>query len=56
LIAAQPEGQRAFCGFYFRECLRFAFGEKEKEGFQLFGELCAKHKLLAAVPPAPKLV
>jgi chorismate dehydratase len=56
LIAAQPEGQRAFCEFYFRECLRFAFGEKEKEGFQLFGELCAKHKLLAAVPPAPKLV
>jgi chorismate dehydratase len=56
LIAAQAESKRAFCEFYFRECLRFAFGEKEKEGFQLFGELCAKHKLLAAVPPAPKLV
>lgn len=56
LIAAQPESQRAFCEFYFRECLRFGFGEEEKKGFQLFGELCAKHKLLPAVPPAPKLV
>ena len=36
LIAAQPESDRAFCEFYFRECLRFAFGEEEKEGFQLF--------------------
>jgi chorismate dehydratase len=56
LIAAQAESKRAFCEFYFRQCLRFAFGEKEKEGFQLFGELCAKHKLLPRVSPAPKLV
>ncbi len=55
LIAAQPESVRAFCEFYFRECLRFAFGEKEKKGFQLFGERCAKQKLLPAVPPTPRL-
>ena len=56
LIAAQPESIRAFCEFYFRECLRFAFGKEEKEGFQMFGELCAKQKLLPSVPPAPKLI
>jgi len=56
LIAAQPESIRAFCEFYFRQCLRFTFGEEEREGFQIFGELCAKHKLLPAVPPAPTLV
>lgn len=56
LVAAQPESNRAFCEFYFRECLRFAFGEEEKEGFQLFGELCVKQKLLPAVPPTLKLV
>jgi chorismate dehydratase len=56
LIAAQPESVRAFCEFYFRECLRFAFGAKEKEGFQMFGELCVRQKLLPAVPPTLKLV
>jgi len=56
LIATQPENRRAFCDFYFRECLRFSFGEEEKKGFQLFAEQCAKHQLLPAVPPAPTLV
>jgi chorismate dehydratase len=56
LIAAQPESIREFCEFYFRECLRFAFGEEEKRGFQMFGELCVKQKLLPAVPPSPKLI
>ncbi len=56
LIAAQPESIRAFCEFYFRECLRFTFGEGEKKGFQMFSELCVKQKLLPAVPPAPKLI
>ena len=56
LIAAQPEGMRAFCEFYFRKCLQFSFGEKEKEGFQLFAELCVRQKLLPGIPPAPKLV
>ena len=56
LIAAQPASIREFCEFYFRECLRFAFDEEEKRGFQMFGELCAKQKLLPAVPPTPKLI
>ena len=56
LIGAQPEERRAFCEFYFRECLRFSFAEEEKKGFQIFAELCAKHKLLPAVPPQPALV
>ena len=56
LIAEQPESVRAFCEFYFRECLRFTFGEEEKAGFLIFGELCAKKKLLPAIPPTPKLV
>lgn len=56
LIATQPEGRRVFCEFYFRECLRFSFAEEEKKGFQIFAELCAKHKLLPAVPPRPVLV
>src|SRR4029453_6718739 len=53
LIAAQPASIRQFCEFYFRECLRFAFNEEEKRGFQMFGELCAKQDLLPAIPPAP---
>lgn len=56
LIAVQPESRRAFCEFYFRECLRFTFGKEEKNGFQIFAKLCAKHKLLPAVPPLPVLI
>ncbi|MBA3962292.1 MAG: menaquinone biosynthesis protein [Chthoniobacterales bacterium] len=51
VIAAQPEADPAFCEFYFRECLRFGFGESEKNGFKKFGELCAQHHLLPAAPP-----
>lgn len=56
LIATQPEENRAFCQFYLRECLRFAFDEKEKEGFRLFGKLCARQKLIPAAPLPPKLI
>lgn len=56
IIAAQPEVDRAFCGFYFRECLRFDFGEREKAGFEKFAERCFHEKLLAAIPPRPELV
>jgi chorismate dehydratase len=55
LIAAQPEQNRAFCDFYFRECLRFNFGAEEKEGFKMFGELCARQKLLPPRLPALRL-
>ncbi len=56
VIAAQPEVDPAFCEFYYRECLRFAFGEPEKIGFRKFGELCAQNNLLPAPPPAFELV
>lgn len=56
LIAAQPEPDRAFCEFYYRECLRFDLGEAEKEGFKKFGELCAGQKLLPTGPPTPMWV
>jgi predicted solute-binding protein len=35
-----------FCGRYYREHLRFSFGEKEKEGLRTFANLCAKDGLL----------
>jgi chorismate dehydratase len=56
LVAAQPENRRGFSEFYLRDCLRFSFGEEEKKGFLRFAELCARHKLLPNVPPAPALV
>lgn len=57
VISAQtPAVDRTFCEFYYRECLRFDFGDREKIGFKKFGELCAKEKLLPAAPPGPRLV
>ncbi len=56
LIAAQPEADQAFCDFYYRECLRFAFGAPEKNGFKRFGELCAKENLLPAAPTELRMV
>jgi chorismate dehydratase len=56
VIAAQPEAERAFCGFYYRDCLRFGFGEAEKAGFKKFGEMCAQQGLLSAAPPVLRLV
>lgn len=56
LIAAQPEADRAFCEFYYRDCLRFAFGTAEKAGFKMFGALCARQQLLPAAVPMLRLV
>jgi chorismate dehydratase len=56
VITAQPEAEREFCDFYFRHCLRFTFGEREKKGFRLFSEQCLKQDLLARVPPPPTLL
>ena len=56
VIAAQSETDRAFCEFYYRDCLRFTFGAQEKKGFKKFGELCAKQKLLSEKPAELKLV
>jgi chorismate dehydratase len=35
-----------FLARYYREHLRFSFGEEEKEGLRTFAKLCAKHGLL----------
>ena len=56
IILAQPEAERAFCEFYFHDCLRFSFAEAEKQGFRRFAELCAHHHLLPSIPPPPELV
>ena len=37
---------REFLSRYYREHLRFSFGEREKEGLRIFANLCIKHSLL----------
>ena len=56
IIAAQAESERAFCEFYYRKCLRFDFGEREKRGLRKFGQLCAKQKLISETPAGLRLV
>lgn len=51
VIAAGKKFDQAFCARYYRDHLRFGFGEKEKEGLWMFQRLCAKHDLL----PTPEL-
>ncbi|HMJ05682.1 MAG TPA: menaquinone biosynthesis protein [Chthoniobacterales bacterium] len=46
VIAAQKNFAPEFCAFYFRECLRFDFGEAEKAGLLRFRSLCEKHRIL----------
>jgi chorismate dehydratase len=46
LIATEKEFDRDFCRRYYREHLRFSFGEGEKQGLRAFAELCQKHDLL----------
>jgi chorismate dehydratase len=46
LIADEKELDRSFCDRYYREHLRFSFGEHEKEGLRAFHQLCQKHDLL----------
>jgi chorismate dehydratase len=46
LIAAEKDFDHEFCATYYRDYLRFGFGEKEKEGLQLFQKLCGKFDLL----------
>ncbi|MDQ6807858.1 MAG: menaquinone biosynthesis protein [Verrucomicrobiota bacterium] len=40
--AMSPE----FCRFYWRECLKFDFGEREQAGLLKFRSLCQKHGIL----------
>jgi chorismate dehydratase len=46
LIADEEEFDSQFCSRYYREHLRFSFGEKENKGLRTFADLCAKHDLL----------
>ncbi len=46
LIANEKEFDRHFCDRYYREHLRFSFGEKEKEGLRAFQALCQNQGLL----------
>ena len=46
VIAAQHEFSPDFCDRYFRDHLRFTFGDAEKQGLLHFRALCEKHGLL----------
>ncbi len=46
LIANEKEFDRAFCERYYRENLRFSFGQRDQQGLRAFAELCQKHELL----------
>ena len=46
LVSVETEFDHQFCVSYYREHLRFSFGEEEKEGLRTFAKLCAKHGLL----------
>ena len=46
VIAGQAEFDPEFCRRYYRDHLRFSFGEDEKKGLRAFAKLCQKHELL----------
>jgi chorismate dehydratase len=46
VIVGQTEFDSEFCRRYYRQHLRFSFGEEEKKGLRAFAELCQKHELL----------
>lgn len=46
LIERETEFDEGFCAYYYGDCLRFEFGEREKAGLRSFGDLCLKHGLL----------
>ena len=56
LIADEKDFNPQFCARYYREHLRFSFGEKEKKGLRTFADLCSKHGLLEKCDLALDLV
>src|SRR5256885_8640097 len=46
LIRDEKQFDHRFCDRYYREHLRFTFGERERKGLLAFAELCQKHELL----------
>src|SRR5262249_17190604 len=55
--AGRPKAvDRKFLSRYYREHLRFGFGEKEKEGLRVFADLCERRRLLPKRDLAFRLV
>jgi len=46
LAAGQNDFPPHFCHRYWRENIRFRFGQQEKEGLRAFADLCFRHDLL----------
>jgi predicted solute-binding protein len=46
VIASEKEFNPDFCQFYLRDCVRYQFGAREKEGLSTFRKLCEKHGIL----------
>jgi chorismate dehydratase len=46
VIVASPDFDPAFCEHYYRECIQFAFGPREKGGLIAFQHVCEKHEIL----------
>jgi predicted solute-binding protein len=46
IISRESEFPPEFCRHYYRDHLRFSFGDEEKRGLRAFAELCRKHELL----------
>ena len=53
LVTAQSEFDPEFCSRYFREILRFGFGDQEKAGLREFHRACVACKI--DVAPAHEL-
>jgi len=52
----RKEVNREFLSRYYREHLRFSFGDKEKEGLRVFADLCIKQSLLPKRDAALRVV
>lgn len=46
LIADERDFDQAFCARYYKDHLRFSFGEREKQGLRTFQQLCENHGLV----------
>lgn len=47
LIAEEKEFGAEFCRRYYRQHLRFSFGERERQGLLTFADACAKHGFIS---------
>jgi predicted solute-binding protein len=53
LVESGEEFDTEFCARYYRDNIRFCFGEEEKKGLLKFAKLCALHRLIPM--PIPEL-